>query len=131
MKSRLTTLQLHRLDQACVPIWRAFGHCTYLVGSAFTGSGEHRDVDVRTILPDEEFDALFSGGPALWELICVSVGQRLCDATGLPVDYQIQRMTEANANFTGPRNPIGTGRPYAGLGDATDFDPHRHEETPE
>lgn len=129
--SRLTTLEMHRLDVACQPIWRAFGHGTYLVGSASIGAAdEFRDVDVRTILPDEEFDALFAGRPALWELICTSVGQTLYDLTGgLPVDYQIQRMTEANANFSGPRNPIGTGRPYAGLGDATGFDPHQREET--
>jgi hypothetical protein len=48
-KSGLTTLELHLLEQACQPVWRAFGH-TYLVGTAQTG-GKYRDVDVRTILP--------------------------------------------------------------------------------
>jgi hypothetical protein len=137
-KSGLTTLALHRLDRACVPIWDAFG-ATYLVGTAQTG-GDYRDVDVRTILADEEFDRLFacptdkdgafefhegsplSKGSALWSLICVSVGQMLEAATGLPIDYQIQRMTEANEKYDGPRNPVGRGmRTYAGGGDATRF----------
>jgi hypothetical protein len=43
----------------------------------------------------------------------------LAQQTGLPVDYQIQRMTEANAKYDGMRNPIGRRRTYAGGGDAT------------
>lgn len=118
-KSGLTTLNLHLLDAACVPIWAAFAN-TYLVGTAQTG-GEYRDVDVRTILEDDEFDRLFGypNGRPLWELICQSVAFRLAQQTGLPIDYQIQRMTEANAKFDGPRNPIGRKRTYAGGGDAT------------
>lgn len=119
MKSSLTTLNLHLLDEACVPVWAAFQN-TYLVGTAQTG-GEYRDVDVRTILEDEEFDRLFEGenGPRLWQLICVSVGAQLAQQTGLPIDYQIQRMSEANAKYDGPRNPIGRKRRYAAWGDAT------------
>jgi hypothetical protein len=136
-KCGLTTLQLDVLDHACEPIWDAFGG-TYLVGTAFTG-GDYRDVDVRTILPDREFDRLFgpgllrddgevdrhhpSGkvpGRALWGLVCMSIGRYLVSATGLPIDYQIQRMTQTNAKYDGPRNPLGMGmREYAGAGDAT------------
>lgn len=123
-KSSLTTLELHLLEQACQPVWRAFGS-TYLVGTAQTG-GEYRDVDVRTILPDEEFDALFGApdrnGDLLWSLICTAIGRMLAAQTGLPIDYQIQRMTQANAKYRGQRNPIGSGRRlYAGGGDATGF----------
>lgn len=129
LKSGLTTLDLYLLEQACLPVWRAFGSgtagSTYLVGTAQTG-GAYRDVDVRTILPDDEFDALFGGadrnGKALWSLMCAAIGHLLADQTGLPIDYQIQRMTEANEKYQGNRNPVGHGfRIYAGGGDATVF----------
>lgn len=128
-RTSLTTLDLHLLERACLPVWEAFGSgkagSTYLVGTAQTG-GEYRDVDVRTILPDEEFDALFGAqdrnGEALWSLMCAAIGRLLAEQTGLPVDFQIQRMTQANEKFDGQRNPIGAGRRlYAGGGDATLF----------
>lgn len=128
-KSGLTTLELHLLEQACRPVWEAFGSgrvgSTYLVGTAQTG-GKYRDVDVRTILPDHEFDALFRvverNGQALWALMCAAIGRMLADQTGLPIDYQIQRMSEANEKYQGERNPLGHGgRVYAGGGDATKF----------
>lgn len=121
-KSGLTTLELHVLDVACRPVWEAFGG-TYLVGTAQT-RGSFRDVDVRTILSDDEFDRLFGalGGRAAWGLFCLSIGLMLAQQTGLPVDYQIQRRTEANEKYDGPRNPLGMGnRVYAGGGDATRF----------
>jgi hypothetical protein len=121
-KSGLTTLQLHALDRAVrtiVPTTWA----TYLVGTAQAG-GPYRDVDVRTILDDEEFDAVFGTRPDLWEAWCFAVGSWLARATGLPVDYQVQRRTEANEKYQGGRNPVGRGRSlrqYAGGGDATRF----------
>lgn len=115
----LTTAELHSLDAACAPIRRAFGHPPYLVGTAGTGTAErYRDVDVRLILADDEFDALC---PALarWELLSLSIGAYLRERTGLPVDFQVQRMTEANEKHDHPRNPLGMGRIFAGGGDAT------------
>jgi hypothetical protein len=133
-KSGLTTLDLHKLELACQQVWEGFGSgtsgSTYLVGTAQTG-GKYRDVDVRTILPDDEFDALFcrpdTNGRALWSLLCSSIGRMLAEQTGLPIDYQIQRATQANEKYPGGnRNPIGHGRrDYAGGGDATRFDPPR------
>lgn len=118
-RSGLSTLQLHILDQACVPLAAAFGG-TYLVGTAQSG-GPYRDVDVRTILGDEEFDRLFGDEPGRrrWAIICMGIGWLLAQQTGLPIDYQIQRQTEANAKYDGPRNPIGRRRTYAAGGDAT------------
>lgn len=125
-KSHLTTLQVARLEHACSVVADGLGHPPYLVGTA-TGSSGYRDVDVRSILPDDEFDRLFTGSKAdefpggLWGLLCLSVSHYLSAASGLPVDFQVQRMTEANEKFGGlPRNPMGHGhRQFAGGGDAT------------
>jgi hypothetical protein len=125
-KSYLSTLQLARLEHACSVVAKAFDHPPYLVGTA-TESPDWRDVDVRLILPDDEFDSLFKyrGGKdfpgGLWGLMCLTISHYLADTSGLPVDFQIQRMTEANEKFGGkPRNPLGHGfREFAGGGDAT------------
>lgn len=122
-KVGLTTAQDFLLDLACRPVRRAFG-CSgpYLVGTAAVGS-DYRDVDVRTILADDEFDALFLDRERLWDLVCMSVSLYLSNATGLPVDFQIQRMTEANAKHDGPRHALGINAApadrFAGGGDAT------------
>lgn len=76
-------------------------------------------MDVRTILEDEQFDRLFEDNRQRWQLLCVSIGALTAQESGLPIDYQIQRMTEANAKYDGPRNPIGRQRRYAADGDAT------------
>lgn len=102
------------LNQACRTLTEAFGFNVYLVGSALT-TRDHRDVDVRCILPDEHYARLFpglSGNPslnALWSVMCSSISLWLSQATGLPVDFQIQQQTEANAEFPGAagRHPLG------------------------
>lgn len=89
-------------------IHMAFGHVPYLVGSAATGKS-WRDVDVRLILPDPEFDALFPeavGEPgnlndARWALICAGIAELGRQRTGLPIDFQIQRQTDANDRYGG------------------------------
>lgn len=121
-KSFLTTAQFTILNNACIPVHRAFGTPPYLVGSV-TERSDYRDVDLRVILLDEEFDAMFDGREMLWSLVCLAVGHHLQVVTGLPVDFQIQRMSEANEQFPGGyRNPLGLGTQlYAGGGDATRF----------
>src|SRR6266545_1610036 len=54
----LTTTELYNLDQACVPIAKAFGDPVWLVGSAGIGNdgAAYRDVDVRLMLDDGEFE---------------------------------------------------------------------------
>jgi hypothetical protein len=121
-KCHLVGADLMRLNDACMRVKEAFGNA-YLVGSAGERP-DYRDVDVRSILPDEEFDALFTGRPFLWSLLCLSVSEYLRAASGLPVDYQVQRMTEANAKHPGGRSSLGArARLYAGGGDATNLDP--------
>lgn len=116
----LTTTELYNLDAACRIVRRAFGEPPYLVGSAGIGNdgGQYRDVDVRLMLDDEEFSAVCPTRER-WELLCLAIGAYLRDRTGLPVDFQIQRMREANERFNGSRNPLGMGRVFAGGGDAT------------
>ena len=91
----------------------AFGHTAYHVGSSMHGK-QWRDVDVRLILPDDEFGAPFPGyrfgnqTDAKWGLICAALSTLGAQQTGLPIDLQIQSMTEANTRFGGlgehPRN---------------------------
>ena len=79
----------------------AFGHTAYQVGSSVHGK-QWRDVDVRLILDDDEFYALFPGYrhmhqiDAKWSFPCAAISALGKQQTGLPVDFQIQPMTEAN-----------------------------------
>jgi len=122
--SHLSTLELHELDEACRPFLEAFGTHPYLVGSS-SQRGDFRDVDVRLILADDEYDVLFAERKALWALISRLGSSHLRAKTGLPVDFQVQRQSEANARFgdlgVTPRNPLGSRNllDFAGGGDAT------------
>lgn len=94
----------YNLNQACALINRAFGGVgCYLVGSSLVRR-DYRDVDVRLMLADEEYDHLFrqpDGGGwlnPLWSLMCTSISLWLRQQTDLPIDFQIQRMTQANAD---------------------------------
>ena len=91
-------------------IMDAFGHMAFQVGSSLLGK-EWRDVDVRLILPDDEFAAMFPGYAqakqldAKWSLICEALSELGRIYTRLPVDFQIQSQRSAD-KFNGPRNPL-------------------------
>jgi hypothetical protein len=124
--SALSPRQMFLLDQACHPINEAFGRFgTYLVGTAGT-RGPHRDVDVRTIMKDKKYDRLLKaiGQPGI-AFLGLSIGQYLASLTGLPIDYQIQRQTEANALHDGMRNALGVRRLANYKGDAQSVDMER------
>jgi len=92
----------------------AFDSFPMLVGSSAT-STTWRDVDLRLILPDAQFDALFpklvkpSRTNPMWSLMCAALSELGRQRTGLPVDFQIQRMSDANKRYdsTHVRYPVG------------------------
>lgn len=108
---------------------QAFGHVAYHVGSSLTSKRDWRDVDVRLILPDTEYAAIFDAGrldPAMHNRAWTALGHEM---TGLPIDFQIQSQT-ASDEFDGPRSalivldtqlPVVTTRPVSAL-----TDPIRH-----
>ena len=116
----LSTSELQRLDVACVPLQEAFPFGVYLVGSA-EERADYRDVDVRVIMQDEEFDRRYGDSPAVWSITCLGICEYLRRATGLNIDFQIQRQTEANEKYGDKRRNALGHRPrlYAGGGDAT------------
>ncbi len=106
----------HYLDLFGQVVEAAFGHIPYQTGSSVL-SKEWRDVDVRLILPDDEFEAMF--GPLVkpysinhkWcalNMAFSALGERM---TGLPIDFQIQQQTDANdresSNDGHPRSALG------------------------
>lgn len=125
MTGKLCTHDFQRLDEACRRVAIAYDF-PYLVGSAGDDACDgFRDVDLRLILDDAEFDALCPT-QARWELLSLSIGAYLRERTGLPIDFQLQRQTEANARFGDkPWNPMGGARVFAGGGDATPWTPER------
>jgi hypothetical protein len=104
----LSPPDLHRLDWACRPIFRAFGTPPYLVGSAMSRP-DYRDVDLRLILDDERFERMFAGEQELVLLLNVALSDLIERSAGqrAPIDFQIQSMTEANVPEHGVRNPMG------------------------
>lgn len=87
-----------------------FGHVPYHVGSSLV-TKDWRDVDVRLILPDDEFTALFGTNQnaecnrrlsAITLAFC-ALGKAM---TGLPIDFQIQPQTHANEKYPGVRSAL-------------------------
>ncbi len=90
----------HNLNMVCEQ-FATVGYGVFLVGSCLDRP-DFRDVDVRCILPDEEFAVL----PIVFTLnACVSEWMR--QRTGLPIDFQFQSATDANTNYKGKRSALG------------------------
>lgn len=108
----LTVAQFYTLNHACKLLTKAFGQRTYLVGSCLERAN-YRDVDLRCILDDETFDFFFTSadnasGSARCKLMGVAMSEYLAKLTGLPIDFQFQRRTDANEEFdTAARHAIG------------------------
>jgi hypothetical protein len=106
-----------RLNLFALVVMEGFdGAHPYLVGSALDRA-DFRDVDLRVLLEDAKFDVLFGpevdwrANPAL-EAHNMAWAALAKDLTGLPVDFQIEQQTAANAEHGGKvRHPLGVGRP--------------------
>lgn len=119
--STLSPPVLHRLDRACKPLVEVFGRHVYLVGSQQERTaGPLSDVDVRLILPDDDYATVMRGQlKGFATLLDFALGAYLREATGLPVDFQVQQMSAANERHAGmQRNPLGTRELTAWIGDA-------------
>ena len=92
-------------------IYDAFGETAFHCGSS-AESKTWRDVDVRVMFDDEVFDAMFPGytgahqSDPKWALICAAISELGRKMTGLPVDFQIQRASDANERYKGIREPL-------------------------
>lgn len=83
----------------------AFGEMPYHVGSSLRQKDGWRDVDVRVMLPDDEYVRRF-GDPkrpqdnAAWSATVLAWSTFGRQMTGLPIDFQIQAVGHANAMFS-------------------------------
>ncbi len=102
--SYLTVSQQYNLNVACRPL-ACLGYGTFHVGSSLTKPDYH-DVDLRCIMADDEYDAMFGDEHKL-KFLNAAVSEWIQARTGLPIDFQFQRATEANAEFTGRRHAVG------------------------
>ena len=101
----ITRPQFWALDEACKPLRAAFpDYGPYLVGSVMERPS-FRDVDVRLILSDEQYDRLSDDK---WLVLGFVTSRHLATTTGLPIDFQFQRQTEANVAYGHKlRTPLG------------------------
>lgn len=96
---------MFNLNLACRPLWLA-GFNVYLVGSCLHRAG-YRDVDLRSIVPDDDHYRMFGSNRMMPHLFGVAISEWIASRTSLPIDFQFQRQTEANAEFDGERHAIG------------------------
>jgi hypothetical protein len=100
------------LDEFGSQVWNAFGTPPYLVGSALRGK-VWRDVDVRLILSDEEYERRGLGDPlqthtnGIWVSLVLAYSALGKAMTGLPIDFQIQQQSWANKAYRGNRSALG------------------------
>jgi hypothetical protein len=84
-------------------VQRLTGNTAYLVGSVLERA-DYRDVDVRLMLDDETFERTF-GGDGLWisngglTLANMALSALAREMTGLDVDCQVQRLSDANTEY--------------------------------
>jgi hypothetical protein len=115
MKSGIGPHQQLLLDQFGQLVEAAWGELGYRVGSSTRGA-DWRDIDIRVMLSNDEFERrlgrVWQEGlrhrhlPYRAEMLAWStLGHKM---TGLPIDFQVQRLTEADAKYPdGYRIPIG------------------------
>lgn len=109
----LTVLDYFNLDHACKILGQTFHFNVYLVGSVLKKK-DWRDVDLRCMLDDEDYDKLFNSPykdlncDHMRQVMNISISSWLKSMTGLPVDFQFQKTSKANEEYKSePRSCIG------------------------
>lgn len=102
----LSVPEAFRLEHAMRMFTASFGFCTYQVGSSLERP-DYRDVDLRCILDDAEYDVMIGANLTKLRFLNAALSEWVAARTGLNIDFQFQRQTEANAEFKGPRSFIG------------------------
>jgi hypothetical protein len=93
------------LDEFGYLVWSAFGDYPYHVGSSVFRK-QWRDVDVRLILEDEAYAGMELGDPKYphqnkkWVALTLAFSALGKAMTGLPIDFQIQQQSDANATYS-------------------------------
>ena len=93
-------------------VCEALRETAYQVGSS-TDNTDYRDVDVRIIMDDDKFNALFGNWTAhrwmpFWSLFCASTSYYLRRLTDLPIDFQVQRRGDVkDVDWNEMRVPTG------------------------
>lgn len=102
-----------KLQEFGSQVWAAFGEPPYQVGSSLK-SKKWRDVDVRLILDDVEYERLGFGRPddqhgsERWAAMVLAFCALGREMTGLPIDFQIQPRSMANKLYPKePRSALG------------------------
>ena len=107
--SYLTVSQQFDLNVACRAL-SPFGIGTFHVGSSLDKLDYH-DVDIRCIMHDDEYERMFEfrnfHGEQQRLFLNTAISEWLAARTGLPIDFQFQKMSEANEKFKGRRNSVG------------------------
>ena len=107
-----------KLDAFARELRHIFPECTgvFLVGSALY-SKQWRDIDIRVMLPDAEYEREFGPYPEhqpqysspRWNALCCALSCWGSEMTGLPIDCQIQDTTRANDENPKVRSALGSG----------------------
>lgn len=92
-----------------------FGEMAYHVGSSLEKKEGWRDVDVRVMLSDDQWNTLELGDPddchhsERWRALCIVFSHYGRSTTGLPIDFQLQHVDHANADYGDrPRSALFT-----------------------
>ncbi len=98
------------LDMFAHAVRECFGETVYMVGSATRGKG-WRDVDVVVMIDDERWESMFGSHWVdcnwRWASMCTAFSSLGKMMTGLPIDFKIQPIRQANERHKGPRLAIG------------------------
>ena len=93
-------------------VYAAFGCVAYHVGSSLANKDGWRDVDVRVLLPDEEWARLDLGDPEnphtnrRWTALTLAWSAFGRAFTGLPIDFQLQQRSHANEKYPHNRSAL-------------------------